>query len=110
VGVALDARIGLRFSRPIPMTLANRDTIRLKGPGGEVSVRVVPAERGMLVFATPEEHLLPGSSYELSIGGNAREGQLPHVKTSFSTKSSAEGDGEDWTPSEGNFHGDWRSG
>ena len=52
-GVAISARIALRFSERLKVTTLNSSTVTLMGPAGQVAANVVPAEQGMLLFVTP---------------------------------------------------------
>jgi RHS repeat-associated protein len=93
--VPLDERIAIRFSRPLRVESLNPDSVTLFGPGGTTKARIVPAERGMLLFVTPEAQLFPGSEYTLFIeGATDLEGNLlPFTAAGFRTRSLREDDG-----------------
>ena len=67
VDVNNDVWLTLRFSHPAQMTTVNTDTIVLIGPVGIVATRVIPAEGGLLAFASPNQPLLPGARYTLFV-------------------------------------------
>lgn len=92
--VPLGARIAVRFSRPIRIESLNPDSVTLLGPGGTTKARIVPAERGMLLFVTPAAQLFPGTEYTLFIDGAIdQEGNLlPFVAAGFRTRSLREDD------------------
>lgn len=137
-GVPLDARIAVRFSRPLRADSLNLASVTLLGPGGTTKARVVPAERGILLFVTPEAQLFPGTEYTLFIDGAVDEegNPLPFVAAGFRTRSIQEddeteppserdtkdrpkgvaanasadsGDTEVWIPGPAQRRGDWRS-
>ena len=93
--VPLDARIAVRFSRPLRVESLGSDSVTLHGPGGTTKVHVVAAERGMLLFVTPETQLFPGSEYTLFIDGavDPEGNPLPFVAAGFRTRSLREDDG-----------------
>src|SRR5438093_11150782 len=88
VDVPTDSIIAFRFSKPLREETVNRDTLTLSGPNGIEKIKVVPAEAGMLAFATPEAGLLPGTTYTVTINGPAdKDGVLlPVSGISFSTE------------------------
>lgn len=92
--VPLDARIAVRFSRPVRAGSLNAETVTLLGPGGATNARVVAAEGGMLLFVTPAAHLFPGSDYTLFIDGavDEEDNPLPFTAAGFRTRSLREGD------------------
>jgi hypothetical protein len=67
--VPRDARIALRFSKPLRVETFGANGVTLVGQEGQVAARVVPAEGGMLGFVTPAEQLRVGASYTLSLNG-----------------------------------------
>jgi RHS repeat-associated protein len=69
--VPRDARIALRFSKPLRVETFDADNVTLVGQEGQVAARVVPAEGGMLGFVTPREQLRVGASYTLSLNAPA---------------------------------------
>lgn len=137
--VPLDARIAVRFSRPLRVESLSLDTVTLLGPGGTTKVRVVPAEQGMLLFVTPTSQLFPGVEYTLFIDGavDSEDSPLAFVAAGFRTRSLREGEGteprdgrdaevkddgsedlsagaadletESWVPGPAERRGDWRA-
>jgi len=87
VDVALDAVLGIRFSKPLPIAQLNATNLVLVGPGGMVSGSVNGAERGMLAFFTPDQELEPATTYTLFITGLSDEfGRvLPSASVRFTT-------------------------
>lgn len=81
--VPVTALIALRFSRPLSAVTINERTVTLSGRGGMVQAEVVPAEAGMLAFATPRQALLPGTTYTLSLSGLS-DGSNPLNDTTIS--------------------------
>jgi RHS repeat-associated protein len=71
VDVPAEARVIVRFSSPMASTSVTTATVSLSGPGGPVSVLVVPAEGGMLAFVTPLEPLAPDTPYTFTVNGPA---------------------------------------
>jgi RHS repeat-associated protein len=82
-----NARLSVRFTQPVRMTELNTASVTLLGPGGAAALKVVPAEDGRLVFATPSQDLFPDSKYTLLIDGvHAAEGKpLPLIAIDFKT-------------------------
>jgi RHS repeat-associated protein len=130
--VPVVTRIAVRFSKPLAPGSLNADTVTLIGPGGATTTNVVPAESGQLLFVTPMQQLLPGSTYTLFIQG-ARDNErraLPFTAIKFETAVLAaapvvprltsarplveevlsDADGELWVPGVRNLSGVWRSG
>jgi len=100
-GVSVTGLISVRFSERLSVTTVNSSTVTLSGPAGNMPVTVVPAEAGMLAFATPTNPLLPGATYTLSVSGLADSSgrSLPQAQISFTTAMPfASGDGEAWIP------------
>jgi len=106
-GVALDSLIALRFAEPLNIVTMNASTATLAGPAGNVPVKVVPAEGGMLAFVTPSQPFLPLASYTLTVNGatDSANRLLPQTKISFETIGPAGGavDDEAWVPTASNF-------
>jgi RHS repeat-associated protein len=71
--VSLDAVIGIRFTKAVPMAQLSSQNISLVGPSGAVAGTVAGAGRGMLAFFTPSQELTPGATYTLFITGVADE-------------------------------------
>jgi RHS repeat-associated protein len=69
VDVPLDARLAIRFTKPVSVPTLNAATVTLVGPTGAVTGRVVGAEAGMLGFFTPDVDLSPGTTYTLFVKG-----------------------------------------
>jgi RHS repeat-associated protein len=88
VDVPLDSLIAIRFSNRVRVTTLNPDTVFLNAPSGPVSIKIVPAEDGMLAFINPLESLLPGTSYTVTLNGPvSRDGFLLAVSHfSFTTR------------------------
>ncbi|MGQ3055188.1 MAG: RHS repeat-associated core domain-containing protein [Roseateles sp.] len=64
-------------------------SVTLRGPEGEVAVKVVAVEGGVLTFITPLQQLLPASAYSLFVNGaRSVAGQpLPLLALGFNTQS-----------------------
>ncbi len=85
--VPLDPVIALRFTEPLlPQTLTEK-TVSLKGPGGALPLKIVPAEKGMLVFIAPQQNLLPATQYELTVfdATDSSRNVLPDTVVRFTT-------------------------
>jgi RHS repeat-associated protein len=98
--VPVDSLIAIRFSTVMRVETVDPDTVILSGPDGPVTIKVIPAEVGMLGFITPETVLLPGTIYTVILNGPvARDGRLLPVSSfSFTTEqSSASGQPSDRT-------------
>jgi hypothetical protein len=67
MSVPKDSRVAIRFSKPLRAETVNEQSFTLNGPQGQVAVKVIPAESGILAFVTPHESLDAGSMYTLSI-------------------------------------------
>ena len=93
--VPVESPISLRFSKPLRVETANASTVTLLGAKGFERVSVVPAEGGMLAFVTPEEPLLSGTTYVLSLNGltDAEGFPLPLTSLRFTTERPAVGPG-----------------
>jgi RHS repeat-associated protein len=83
----LDTLIAVRFSKPLQVQSLNANTAILSSPDNAVVAKVVPAEGGMLAFVTPQNSLLLGTRYTLSLDGPTdKEGaSLPSTTISFTT-------------------------
>ncbi len=115
--VPLDSIIALRFSKPLRVETVKDTTVRLTSPFGAVVTSVIPAENGMLVFVTPEQPLLPGMTYTISIDGLSDRShiRLPVTTLAFTTSKEQipevpESDNEEWIPDMNNLFGTWRTG
>nr|WP_307733504.1 DUF4329 domain-containing protein [Duganella violaceicalia] len=83
----VDEALMVRFSQRMAVDTLGNATVTLIGPNGTVPVTVVPVEKGLLLFVTPQQDLLPSSRYTLFISG-ARDdhGQpLPFTAVGFDT-------------------------
>lgn len=87
--VALDATLGLRFSKPMDPTTLNSSTVTLIGPNGIIPANVVAAESGMLLFVTPRQDLNPLATYTLFVSGakHASAQTMPLTAQAFRTGS-----------------------
>jgi RHS repeat-associated protein len=87
VDVPLDALLGIRFNKPLPITRLNATGITLVGPWGAVAGTVSGAEQGMLAFFVPTQELLPATTYTLFITGLMDESGevLPRTQIRFTT-------------------------
>jgi RHS repeat-associated protein len=87
IGVPVEIRIALRFSRPLRLDTLHAQTVILSGPRGIESATVVPAEAGRLTFVSPEAALQPGATYALALNGPVDDlGQaLPYTEIRFTT-------------------------
>ncbi len=130
--VSVDARLSLRFSKPLQPDSLTDQTVTLLGPSGAIAATVTAAEGGMLAFVTPKQPLLPATSYTLFLRGaqDSTIRQLPFTAVPFqtvaltsttqplntqaSTKKQDAGlsdyDGELWLPTKNKLTGVWRSG
>jgi RHS repeat-associated protein len=107
--VAVSSHIALRFSEPLQVKTVNVGTAVLQGPEGQLTAKVVPAEGGMLAFVTPQEPLLPDTTYTLSLDALADPAgrALPAAQIAFTTAGPAAPlDDETWIPGSSN----WRTG
>jgi YD repeat-containing protein len=88
VDIDVESIVSLRFSKPLRPETVSSSTVSLSGPKGLEKILVVPAESGSLAFLTPDEHLLPGATYTVTVNGAIdRDGLLlPVSGISFSTK------------------------
>lgn len=79
--------IWLRLTGPARPETVTPLTIRLAGPGGDVSTAVVPTEHAQLIFVTPESPLEPGVTYALSLTGvsDVEGADVRPVRITFST-------------------------
>ncbi len=94
-GVATDVFVAVRFSKPILVAGANAATVLLTGPDGNVAVRVVPTEGGMLLFLVPEAPLRPGTTYTVTLQGLTDELGEPLGPTTLQFATVAAGGHQD---------------
>jgi RHS repeat-associated protein len=85
--VSTVTRIAIRFSKRIDVRSLNSSSVSVLGPAGAVAVNVSPVEKGMLLFITPTQELLPGSFYTAFIRGavDTQGAVLPLLTVGFST-------------------------
>ena len=89
--VALDTRLVVRFSDEVRLETVTADTIRVMGPAGAMSVKVVGAENGRLAFVWPLDALIEGETYVVTIEGvvSPRGVSLARASISFTTVEAA---------------------
>ncbi len=87
--VQVDASLMLRLNGRMDMRSLSAATVTLMGPGGEEPVKVVAVEGGLLAFVTPQQQLLPASSYSLFVkGARSPAGkEMPLLALGFKTQS-----------------------
>ncbi len=114
--VELDARMALRFSRPLDVLTVNAASVELSGPEGRVETILVPAESGRLLFVTPAAPLEPSTTYRLDlVGPHAADGASLAAAITFTTierrrePETREPD-DDWTPNTLDKSNGWRTG
>lgn len=85
--VGISTVIGLRFDRVMQAGTLNASTVTLFGPDGPVKISIVAAERGRLLFVTPQRELRPDASYTVFINGAKDENgaSLPFSARGFRT-------------------------
>ncbi|HEY6271049.1 MAG TPA: DUF6531 domain-containing protein [Terriglobales bacterium] len=105
MNVPLQEMLSLRFSDRLNVATVSSATVTLassQDSQANIPITVVPAEVGMLAFATYKEPLLPGATYTLSLNGLADTAgrQLPPTQITFTTAAAAVGSGDDgvWVP------------
>jgi RHS repeat-associated protein len=116
--IRVTARFAVRFSHEADVRSIDPATISLEGSDGSVSVALVPAERGRVVFVTPLDALQYDSTYRLTLRGVSMRGfaVAPFART-FRTEEAPEEptassatDDELWIPDgEARARG-WRTG
>ncbi|MCU1269196.1 MAG: hypothetical protein JWN74_490 [Acidobacteriaceae bacterium] len=99
-GIAIDALISMRFSRPLLMGSINSNSVTLKGPTGAVDAKVVGAEGGMLGFVSPSASLLAGTTYSVTFsGGTDLNGTTAsYTQFTFTTAGDSSSGDDTWTP------------
>jgi RHS repeat-associated protein len=113
--VSVNTSVAIRFSKPLNVRTVNSQTVSLVSPYAAVETTVVPAESGMLAFVTPNEALLPGTAYTVSLAGatDLNNAPLPMTAVSFTTAQESldagTGDDEQWLPDASNQAGGWQT-
>lgn len=87
--VPINARLAVRFSKPMAVTSLNAQSVTLLGPTGSVAVNVIPVESGRMLFVTPRADLQPGARYTLFINAAVDESgvALPFTAIGFTAGS-----------------------
>lgn len=126
--VPVDARIVLRFSRPLRAETINPENLRLASAQVKVETKTVLAENGRLLFVSAKERLQPDTSYTLSLENVLDDAGSPLPSTSLTVATIGEHthdhmqdhdqamgrntqppDADEWIPDESNLQGNWRS-
>jgi len=96
-GVAVDAIVAVRFSKPLNVQTVSTPTMTLSNSQGSIDAKVVPAEAGMLAFLTPNAPLDQGTTYTLLLSGlSDNSGQpLPDKSILFTTAGTSNNSGTD---------------
>ena len=102
-GVAVDAVIALRFSRPLPPRQLDSSAFTLAGPSGIVGIRVIGAADGQLVFVRPNDALDFDSAYMLRVRGledsdGAAVNIAPLTFTTASAREASDSSDSPWVP------------
>ncbi|MGB8028021.1 MAG: kelch repeat-containing protein [Terracidiphilus sp.] len=89
-GTPTDQVVSVLFSEPMNVTTLNTSTVTLRTFTGAVSINVVPAEGGILLFVTPQSPLENDTSYTLSVSGatDSTGHVLPDSTVVFTTVAS----------------------
>ena len=120
--VPVDTCVGLLFSKSLRADTVNSETIKLNGPQGPVTSRVVPAENGRLVFITPATPVDYAVNYSVLLADSLDLTNQSLTATAFTFTTAEDPNGEQtpdsevpspdtetWTPNEKNLKGNWRS-
>src|SRR5438093_1253809 len=101
--VPADVLVGIRFSEPLDVRTVSGLTIKLSGPNGEIAIKVVPAESGLLAFVSPNQELEAATRYTINLDGLADplKRVLNESQISFTTS-----EGGLWVPTSN----DWKTG
>jgi RHS repeat-associated protein len=85
--IAVDTPLVLRFNKRMDVTSLDVEHVTLFGPTGSVPIRVVPVERGGILFITPIKQLLPATRYTLFVkeATDNFQKELPLVAIGFTT-------------------------
>ena len=103
-GVATDALLALRFSKPLRAVTVSAETATISNSYGRIEAKTIPAENGRLAFVTPNVLLLPATAYILSLTGcgDSTGRALPPISLSFTTAAAAApaalAESEPWSP------------
>ena len=91
--VPVAQRLVLRFNKRMSVASLNAKSVTLVGPSGAVKIDPVAVEGGVLLFVTPQQELLPDSSFTLFVQGTTDEyGQtMPLVAIGFKTAALGSG-------------------
>lgn len=68
-GLPTDQVVSVFFTEPMNVTTLSTTTVSLRTFTGSVSINVVPAEGGMLLFVTPQSPLENDTNYTLTTSG-----------------------------------------
>src|SRR5439155_22774655 len=114
--VSTDARLALRFSEALTIGSLTSETIRVTGPEGPRSTRVIAAEQGRLAFVWLAAPLAEDTTYVLAVSGPVdRFGvSVTPVSITFKTKthsasSTDSDDAEAWVPDASSVKNGWRT-
>jgi RHS repeat-associated protein len=88
--VPLTALIAARFSQPLQVKSVNSGSVTLSGPDGSIAAKVISAEGGMLAFVIPQEVLLPGTTYKVTLAGAMGASATPLTASSFSFQTAGQ--------------------
>ena len=107
--VPLDASLALSFSAPLSPAMLLPDAVRVSGPDGTVTVRIVLAEAGRLLFAWPAS-LEPGTAYDVEVTGlhDVFGAEVPSASFSFTTAGEQRRPVDDEDDSAGAASSPWR--
>lgn len=78
--VPLNAVISIVFSEPIDPASITAETIKLRGPRGQIPLAFVLREQGTVVEASPMTELLPSSDHVLEIDTGVRDLSADHLE------------------------------
>ena len=87
--VAVDARLALRFDRPMRLDEIDTRRISLLGPGGMARIAVTAAEGGRLAFVKPAQPLFPDTPYTLLVDGLHGSDGKPLALTAIDFRTTA---------------------
>jgi RHS repeat-associated protein len=103
--VPVATRIAIRFNKRLDVRSLNSSTVTVFGPTGVVPATVSPVEKGVLLFVTLTQELLPASHYTAFIRGAAdtQGAGVPLLTIAFSTaalSANTVAPNTAWTPGE----------